>query len=185
MLLFFVIPFSYGQATWTADPAHSSIGFEVSHLTISTVSGKFTDYSCDLVSKRKSFDEAQINVKVNVGSISTEDLTRDKHLKEDDFFNAESYPNMIFVSDSFVKTSDTEYQVTGFLTIRNVVKKISFVATNSGTVTIGDKTISAFKAEFIVNRFDYQLKWDDTLDSGGLVVGEDVTVILNIELVKS
>lgn len=172
------------QTKWRADPAHSSIQFEVSHLAISTVTGKFTEFSCEMESKKNSFDGAKVEAKVEVESVSTENLTRDKHLKEDDFFNAKKYPQMTFTSESFTKTSDEQYEVTGTLTIRDVSKKITFPATYSGMINTGTKTISAFKANFTINRFDFKLKWDDTLDSGSLVVGEDVDVRLNLELVK-
>lgn len=172
------------QTRWKADPTHSSIQFEVSHLAISTVTGKFTAFSCELESKKNSFDDAKVNATVDVGSVSTENLTRDKHLREDDFFNASEYPQMTFVSESFKKTADDQYQVTGMLTIRDVSKKITFPATYSGMINMGNKTISAFKANFTINRFDYNLKWDDTLDTGSLVVGEDVNVTMNLELVK-
>ncbi|MEO9966838.1 MAG: YceI family protein [Reichenbachiella sp.] len=184
LLSFFVVYSVQSQTTWKADPAHSFIQFEVSHLAISTVTGKFTEFSCELEARKNSFEDAKVVAKVNVASISTENLTRDKHLKEDDFFNAKEFPQMSFVSDSFKKVTDDQYEITGTLTIRDVSKIITFPATYSGMITMGDKTISAFKANFIINRFDYKLKWDDTLDTGSLIVGEDVTVELNLELVK-
>lgn len=172
------------QTRWKADPAHSSIQFEVSHMTISTVTGQFTDFTCELESKKNSFDGAKVDAKVKVESVSTENLTRDKHLKEDDFFNAKQFPQITFVSDSFKKKEGDTYEVTGTLTIRDVSKKITFPATYSGMINMGNRTISGFKANFTINRFDYKLKWDDTLDTGSLVVGEDVDVRLNLELVK-
>lgn len=184
LLSIFVVYSVQSQTRWKADPAHSSIQFEVSHLAISTVTGKFTAFSCELESKKNSFEGAKVDAKVEVGSVSTENLTRDKHLKEDDFFNAKQYPQMTFVSESFKKTADDQYEVTGTLTIRDVSKKITFPATYSGMINMGDKTISGFKASFTINRFDFKLKWDDTLDTGSLVVGEDVDVRLNLELVK-
>ncbi|MEO9801768.1 MAG: YceI family protein [Reichenbachiella sp.] len=184
LLSIFIVYSVQSQTRWKADPAHSSIQFEVSHLAISTVTGKFTEFSCELESKKNSFEGAKVDAKVEVGSVSTENLTRDKHLKEDDFFNANQFPQMTFVSESFKKTADDQYEVTGTLTIRDVSKKITFPATYSGMISMGDKTISGFKANFTINRFDFKLKWDDTLDTGSLVVGEDVDVRLNLELVK-
>ena len=184
-LLSLLVAFSsQSQTKWKADLAHSSIQFEVSHMTISTVSGKFTDFTCELESKKNSFEGAKIDAKVKVESVSTENLTRDKHLKEDDFFNAKEYPQMTFVSESFKKKEGNLYEITGMLTIRDVTKKITFPATYSGMINMGNRTISGFKANFTINRFDYDLKWDDTLDTGSLVVGEDVDVSLNFELVK-
>lgn len=184
LLSVFVVYSIQAQTRWKADPAHSSIQFEVSHMTISTVTGKFTDFTCELESKKNSFDGAKVDARVKVESVSTENLTRDKHLKEDDFFNAKEYPQMTFVSESFKKKDGDQYEVTGMLTIRDVTKKITFPATYSGMINMGNKTVSGFKASFTINRFDYKLKWDDTLDTGSLVVGEDVDVKLNLELVK-
>ncbi|UXP31600.1 YceI family protein [Reichenbachiella agarivorans] len=175
---------SFGQTKWKIDPVHSNIQFEVSHLAISTVTGKFSDFECTVESKRNSFEDAKIDAVVQVKSLTTDNLTRDKHLKEDDFFNAEKYPIMTFKSESFVKKTDTQYQVTGWLTIRDVTKKVSFPAEYSGMAKLGEKTISAFKANFVINRFDYNLTWSDTIDTGSLVVGEEVKVKLNLELVK-
>lgn len=184
LLSIFLVYSVQSQTRWKADPVHSSIQFEVSHMTISTVTGKFTEFSCELESKKNSFEGAKVEAKVKVESVSTENLTRDKHLKEDDFFNAKEFPQITFVSESFKKMEGDQYEVTGMLTIRDVSKKISFPATYTGMIKMGDRTISGFKANFTINRFDYKLKWDDTLDTGSLVVGEDVDVQLNLELVK-
>ncbi|PIB37411.1 hypothetical protein BFP72_05110 [Reichenbachiella sp. 5M10] len=153
-------------------------------MAISTVTGSFTDFQCAVESKRNSFDGAKVDALVQVKSLTTKNVTRDKHLREDDFFNAEKYPVITFKSESFVKKSDTKYQVTGWLTIRDVTKKITFPAEYSGMAKLGEKVISGFKAEFVINRFDYKLTWNDTLDTGSLVVGKDVNVKLNLELIK-
>mgnify|MGYP000241725289 CR=1 FL=1 len=173
------------QVEWKADQAHSSIQFEVSHLTISSVTGMFNEFSCVINANKDSFEGAQVSVEVKVPSLSTENLTRDKHLKEDDFFNANKFPSMTFKSQSFKLVEKGVYEVTGELTIRDVTRVIKFNADYKGSLDTGTKTISAFKAEFTINRFEYQLSWDDTLDTGSLVVGEDVRIILNMEFVKS
>ncbi|WP_099598124.1 YceI family protein [Reichenbachiella sp. 5M10] len=175
---------SWAQTKWEIDPVHSNIEFEVDHMAISTVTGSFTDFQCAVESKRNSFDGAKVDALVQVKSLTTKNVTRDKHLREDDFFNAEKYPVITFKSESFVKKSDTKYQVTGWLTIRDVTKKITFPAEYSGMAKLGEKVISGFKAEFVINRFDYKLTWNDTLDTGSLVVGKDVNVKLNLELIK-
>ena len=174
----------HAQSSWNIDPVHSNIQFDVTHLVVSTVTGKFTEFSGSISTKGDSFDGAIAEVKVNVASIDTENLTRDKHLKQDDFFNAEAFPMITFKSSSFKKINEKEYELTGKLKIRDVTKEIILTAINAGTVSLGEKTISAFKANFSINRFDYKLKWDDTLDSGSLVVGEDVAITMNLELVK-
>ena len=175
---------SFAQNKWKVDPVHSGIQFDVTHLVVSTVTGKFTEFSGTIESQDDSFENAKVKANLEVKSIDTENLTRDKHLKQDDFFNAEKYPQIKFESDFFKKIADKEYLVTGDLTIRDVTKKVSMKATHSGTITIGDKVVSGFKVNFTINRFEFNLKWDDTLDSGSLVVGEDVNITMNLELIK-
>ena len=172
------------QTNWKIDPVHSSIQFDVTHLVVSTVTGSFTEFSGNLTSSGETFENSKVECSVNVNSIDTENLTRDKHLKEDDFFNAQKSPSISFKSTSFKKTGDNQYKIEGDLTIRDVTKTVSFMATNSGTVNTGKKTISGFKVTGQINRFDFNLKWDDTLDSGSLVVGENVDIRMNLELVK-
>ncbi len=172
------------QNQWKVDPVHSSVQFDVTHLVVSTVTGEFTKFSGTVTTDGDSFENAQVEAVVEVNSINTENMTRDKHLKEDDFFNAAKFPQIKFKSEVFKKIADKEYLVTGDLTIRDVTKKVSMRAVHSGTISTGNKQISGFKASFTVNRFDFNLKWDDTLDSGSLVVGENVDIRMNLELVK-
>lgn len=184
-LIFVFISFiSFAQNKWKIDPVHSGIQFDVTHLVVSTVTGKFAEFSGTVESQDDSFENAKVKANLEVKSIDTENLTRDKHLKQDDFFNAEKYPQIKFESDFFKKVADKEYLVTGDLTIRDVTKKVSMKATHTGTITIGDKVVSGFKVNFTINRFEFNLKWDDTLDSGSLVVGEDVNISMNLELTK-
>ena len=172
------------QTTWKADPVHSNVQFEVTHLAISTVTGKFTNLDCTITSKRDDFSGADVRASVKVNDISTENLTRDKHLKQDDFFNAVKFPSISFTSSNFKKLSDNKYELVGDLTIRDVTKTITIPVDYSGQITLGKKVVSAFKANFTINRFDYGLKWNDTLDTGSLVVGDEVNVTLNLEMVK-
>lgn len=172
------------QTTWVVDPTHSSVQFEVSHMTVSSVTGAFTGFTGSVTSKDSDFQNATINATVDVNTVDTNNLERDKHLKEDDFFNAVRYPNISFVSSVFKKNADGSYTIQGDLTIRDVTKPISLSATYGGLVSINAKQKAGFSAKGEINRFDYGLKWDDVLDSGGLIVGETVDIILNIELVK-
>lgn len=184
LALVFISFISVAQSKWKVDQVHSGVQFDVTHLVVSTVSGKFTEFSGTVDSEGDSFENAKVAANIEVKSIDTENLTRDKHLKQDDFFNAEKYPQIKFESEVFKKIADNEYLVTGNLTIRDVTKKVSMKAVHSGTITIGNKVVSGFKVNFTINRFHFNLKWDDTLDSGSLVVGEDVNISMNLELVK-
>ena len=182
--LWLSIGFVYGQTTWIIDPVHSSVQFEVSHLTVSSVTGFFTSYSGTVISKGENFNDAKINSTIDVASITTNNLERDKHLKEDDFFNAEKYPKINFVSTKFNMTEDNTYIIEGDLTIREMTKKVVLTGEFGGIVSINDVKKAGFTAKGRINRFDFGLKWDDLLDNGGLMVGEEVDLILKVELVK-
>ncbi len=121
---------------------------------------------------------------IKVASLSTDNTMRDNHLKSDDFFNAEKFPEISFKSTSFEKLSDNKYKITGDLTIRDVTKNVTFNAVLNGVLKTDRGLLSSWKATTTINRFDYNLKWNKTIESGGLIVGQDVTIALNLELNK-
>jgi polyisoprenoid-binding protein YceI len=172
------------QSEWKLDKAHSSIGFTVRHMVISDVTGSFKDFTIALKSDKDDFSDAEVQSTIKVGSLSTDNAMRDGHLKSDDFFNAEKFPEINFKSSSFEKLGDNKYKITGDLTIRDVTKKVIFDATLNGTLKTGRGLLSAWKATTTINRFDYNLKWNKTLETGGLMVGQDVTITMNLELNK-
>lgn len=172
------------QTIWVIDPVHSSVQFEVSHLAVSSVTGFFTSYNGKVITKGEGFDDAKVNVQIDVASITTNDLERDKHLKEDDFFNADKYPKISFVSRKFDKTESNTYIIEGDLTIRDKTMPVVLSAEFGGVVSINDVKKAGFTAKGTINRFKYGLKWDDLLDNGGLIVGEEVDLILKVELIK-
>ena len=181
----FLTNFSIAQSTWVIDPGHSQIEFEVSHLTVSSVTGFFTSFSGTVVtSKKTDFEDAKIHATIEVASITTNNLERDKHLKEDDFFNANEYPEIKFKSTSFSRNADGSFKLMGDLTIRDVTKPITLDVKFGGIASIDNMKRAGFTAKGSINRFDYKLKWDDALDSGGLIVGEKVDMILRMELIK-
>jgi polyisoprenoid-binding protein YceI len=120
-----------------------------------------------------------------VSSINTDNDFRDKHLKGDDFFNAEKYPAIKFQSTSLTPAGGNKYKLAGNLTMRDVTKPVVFDVTYGGTVTAMGKTKAGFKAKTTINRFDYNLKWDKATEAGSLVVGKDVELVVNVELNKS
>lgn len=177
--------FSVSAQTWVADPSHSSVQFKVTHLVISSVTGDFAKFDAKVVSGNKTdFQNAKIEAQIDVGSVDTKNLTRDKHLKEDDFFNVEKFPRMSFVSTSFEKINDKNYKITGELTIRDVTRTVTLDAVYGGKIKVNGKERAGFSASGKINRFDFNLKWSDTIDSGSLVVGETVEIIINVELVR-
>jgi len=173
------------QTTWKLDHSHSNVKFTVTHLVISEVDGSFKKFDGNLTASKDDFSDAQISFSVDVRSINTDNDMRDDHLRGDDFFNAEKYPEMTFVSTSMKKTGDNTYKLTGDLTIRDVTKPITFDVVYGGTVVDPwGSTKAGFKAIGTINRFDYNLKWNTLTEAGGAVVGADVKITINAEFAK-
>ncbi len=187
-LIFSIVAFaaSYGtaQSNWTMDKAHSSVTFKISHMVISHVIGSFKDFSVTLNSAKDDFSDAAVESTIKVASISTDNTMRDNHLKSDDFFNAEKYPEIHFKSTSFKKTGDNKYAITGDLTIRDVTKPVTFDAVLNGVMKTPQGLLSSWTATVTVDRFDFNLKWNKTIETGGLIVGKDATVTLNLDFNK-
>lgn len=173
---------SMAQGTWKVDNSHSNVKFTVTHLVVSEVDGAFKVYSGSINAPKADFADAAITFSVDVNSVNTDNDARDKHLKSDDFFNAEKFPQMTFKSTSFKKVGDKKYVLEGDLTIRDITKKVKFDVTYGGTVKDPwGNTKAGFKAKGTINRFDYNLKWNTLTEAGGAVVGKDVDVTLNLE----
>jgi polyisoprenoid-binding protein YceI len=190
MLLFAFTLISAGalmaqKSGWTLDKAHSSIGFSVRHMVISEVTGNFKDFDINFSSTKDDYSDAAVEASIKVASINTDNERRDGHLKTDDFFNAEKYPVIKFKSASFEKVGENKYKITGDLTIRDVTKKVTFDAVYNGSIKAPwGATVSSWKATTSVNRFDFGLKWNKAIESGGLIAGETVNITLNLELNK-
>ena len=132
VVLFAVMTVAPAQSEWKLDKAHSSITFMVRHMVISEVTGKFKDFTITLESDKDDFSDAAVQSTIKVASLSTDNTMRDNHLKSDDFFNADKFPEINFKSTSFKKINDTKYEITGDLTIRDVTKTVTFDATLNG-----------------------------------------------------
>jgi polyisoprenoid-binding protein YceI len=172
------------QSAWTLDKSHSGIKFSVRHMVISDVEGSFRDYDVTFKSDKEDFSDAVIEATIKAASINTDNESRDGHLKSDDFFSTEKYPTITFKSKKVEKTGATTYKFYGDLTIRDVTKPVVFEAVNGGTVETQRGTVSGWKATLTVNRFDYNLKWTRAIETGGLVVGPDVTITVNAQVKK-
>ncbi len=185
ILLLFIASAGYSQQEgWKLDKAHSSVTFSVRHMVISEVTGKFEDFEITLNSSKKDFTDAQLRASIKSASLNTDVPQRDTHLKSDDFFNVEKYPEITFTSSSVKKLDDSNYKITGNLTIRDVTKEVTFDATYNGTVAMGKSLHAGWQATTTINRFDYKLMWNKTLEGGGLIVGENVKITLNLEFTK-
>ncbi|MHB8905145.1 MAG: YceI family protein [Melioribacteraceae bacterium] len=174
------------QTKWTVDKAHSKVQFTVTHLIISEVTGEFKTFDATVESSKDDFSDAKIDFWADVNSISTDNDARDKHLKSDDFFNAEKFPKLTFKGKSFKKVSGKNYKLVGDLTIRDVTKEVTLDVVYNGSVKDPYGNIKAgFKITGSINRFDYNLKWNALIEAGGAVVGKTVEMTVNLELQKS
>lgn len=184
--ILFLINNLNSQTVWKIDPSHSKIGFEVSHMVISSVDGRFDKYEGSITTKDDDFSTAKIELTIDVNSITTSNEQRDKHLKSDDFFNAEKYPNIKFSGKFLNKISEGKYKLTGDFTMRDVTKQIELDVTYAGMIKDSWGNFRAgFKLTGTINRIDYNLKWNSLLETGGAIVGKDVNLICTIELIKS
>ncbi len=179
----FIVCFSFtawSQSNWVIDKNHSDIGFSAVHMVISEVTGEFKDFDGTVSNAPDDFNGAKVEFSAKVSSINTDNERRDNHLKGDDFFNAEQFPEVKF-SGKIVKEADKHYLV-GLFTMRDVTKDIKFDVKHNGTIPTRRGRKAGFKISGVVNRFDYGVKFNRALESGGLVVSEDITITCNIEL---
>jgi polyisoprenoid-binding protein YceI len=167
---------------WAVDPVHSNIKFSVTHMVVSEVEGSFKKFEGTVENGKPDFSDAVVNFTVDVNSVNTDNEMRDGHLKSDDFFNVSKYPSMTFKSTSVKALGGNKYQLVGNLTIRDVTKSVTFDVTYGGTIKTPMGVKAGFKAKTTINRFDYNLKWNNALEAGSLVVDKDVVITLNIEL---
>ena len=170
------------QTKWTVDKLHSNVKFSVQHMVVSEMEGSFKMFDGSMEHTKVDFSDAKINFTVDVASVNTDNDRRDGHLKGDDFFNAEKFPKMTFVSTSVQPAGQGKYKIAGNLTIRDVTKPVVFDMTHGGILKTQKGSKAGFKARTTINRFDYNLKWDRATETGGLVVGKDVEIVVNVEM---
>ena len=179
-LLMGIAGWTYGQTNWNIDGSHTNIRFTTTHMIVSEVDGNFNDFTGTVVTQGDDFDGAEIEFTIEVASIDTGNERRDNHLKSDDFFNAEKFPQIKFKGKLVKEGSD--FFLVGNFTMRDVTKEVKFKTRYNGTIDSGRAKKAGFKITGTVNRFDYGLKWDRTIEAGGLVVGEEVEITCNVEL---
>lgn len=174
------------KAKWVLDPAHSEVSFKVKHLMISTVTGKFTKFDVQLDAGKEDLSDGKVAVTIEVVGINTGDAQRDGHLKSPDFFDAEKYPQLKFVSRSFRKSDGKgDYILEGDLTIKDVTKPISIPVEYGGTVRDPwGNTKIAFSIDTRINRKEFGLGWNAALETGGVLVGEEVRILAEIQLAE-
>jgi polyisoprenoid-binding protein YceI len=169
---------------WAIDPAHSTIGFSVPHMMISEVDGQFKTYSGKAQLDESDLTKSQVEFSADTASIDTGNADRDKHLKSPEFFDAEKFPKLTFKSTKITKAGKG-YKIKGQLTLHGVTKDVTLDATVSQAVkNPWGKQVRAVKIKGKLKRSDYGLTWNKTLDQGGVVVGDEVTLDLKLELNK-
>jgi polyisoprenoid-binding protein YceI len=169
---------------WALDPTHSELQFKVKHLMITTVTGSLKSFSADLTSEGDGFTNADISFKGEISSLDTGNTDRDNHLKSADFFDAEQFSSMEFKSTSVEKDGD-DYKVTGDLTIKGITKSIKLTAEFGGIATDPwGQTKAGFTLGGKLNRSDFGLTWNAALETGGVMVSEEVKILGELQFVK-
>jgi polyisoprenoid-binding protein YceI len=171
---------------WALDPAHSSVDFSVRHMMIAKVKGSFNSFNATIEADPSDLTTANIEFTVDLASVDTRNEDRDNHLRSADFFDVENNPTMTFTSTSIVKTDEGEYDVTGDLTLRGVTRPETFVVTYEGTGKDpwGNEKVG-FNAEGKIKRSEYGLTWNAALETGGVLVGDEIKVSLEIQAAKA
>jgi polyisoprenoid-binding protein YceI len=177
-------------AEWKIDRTHSSIGFQVRHMVVSKVPGNFTDFTGTVQAEPTAdgqidLAKAQVSMTVQTASINTENENRDEHLKSADFFDAATHPELTFTSTKIVPLDGGKFQLVGNLTMRGVTKEVTFDGEFNGVVTDPrGNTKAGFSARGSINRQDFGVSWSKALDNGGLVVSDNVDIIIELAVVQ-
>ncbi len=173
------------MSTYKIDAAHSEITFKVKHLMITNVTGSFTQFDATLESNVADFSDAKISFEADVNSVSTNNEQRDGHLKSEDFFAAEKFPKLSFVSTGFTHTGGTEFLLKGNLTIRDITKPVELAVEYGGTATDPYGQVkSGFEIGGKINRKEFGLTWGAVTEAGGVVVSDEVKLHLSVQMIK-
>ncbi len=171
---------AFAADEYKIDSKHSSVGFSVTHMVVSTVNGRFNDYDGTILFDEKDPGKSSVNVTIKSASINTDNTQRDTHLKSSDFLDAQNHPEITFQSKSVEKKGDS-YVAHGTLTIRGVAKNVDMAFELKGPVDMGKTKLMGAHASLMINRMDYGVSWSKSLDKGQLVVSNDVKIDINVE----
>jgi polyisoprenoid-binding protein YceI len=172
------------RTKWAIDTTHSEVQFKVKHLVIATVTGTFKKFSGSVETDGEDFEGAEAEFTIDVNSIDTNQLQRDAHLKSDDFFSAANYREITFRNGK-LERDGKELVLIGDLTIRDVTRRVALNVEYGGTVVDPyGNTKAGFEINGKINRKDFGLTWSAVTEAGGVVVGDDVKLHLNIELAR-
>jgi polyisoprenoid-binding protein YceI len=171
--------------TWNIDPAHSHVEFAAKHLMISTVKGRFGGVTGTVTTDESDPAKGQVEVEIDAASIDTREAQRDTHLKSADFFDVEKFPRLTFKSTGIAGVDGDSFKLTGDLTIHGVTRPVTLDVTSEGRGKDpwgGER--AGFSATGKIKRSEFGLTWNQVLETGGFVVGDDIKISLDIELVK-
>lgn len=170
---------------WVIDPTHSEIGFKVKHMMFTNVSGKFEKFDATIEAENDDFENAKAEFSGEIESISTGNADRDAHLRSGDFFDADNSPKITFRSTSFTKKSGDDYELSGDLTLRGVTKPVRLDAEFGGIMKdpFGN-TKAAFSVSGKINRKDWGLTWNAALETGGVLVSDEVRLVIELQFIK-
>jgi len=178
-----VLAGSAAAATYDIDQAHSSVGFGVKHMMVSTTRGVFKDFAGTVTYDPANVAASAVDVTIQAASIDTQNAKRDTHLRSADFFDVEKFPTLTFKSKSAAPAGDGKLKLVGDLTMHGVTKEVTLDVTGPSEALKTERgAIRGATATTVVNRKDFGLGWNKVLETGGLAVGEDVTITLEIEL---
>ncbi|QOJ27537.1 MAG: YceI family protein [Ignavibacteriales bacterium] len=173
------------KSVWAIDPTHSEIGFKVKHMMFTNVSGKFSSFDASVENEDDKFETSAISFSADVNSIDTANADRDNHLRSGDFFEVEKFPKLTFVSTGITKVDDNQYKINGDFTIRDVTKKITLDAEYSGLMKDPwGNTKAGFSLSGKINRKDFGLTWNAALETGGVLVSDEVKLLCEVQVVK-
>jgi polyisoprenoid-binding protein YceI len=170
--------------TWNVDPTHSRVGFVARHMMVTKVRGQFSDYTADVAIGDNPLD-SKVSVAVQMASVDTGSSDRDGHLRTNDFFDVDTYPTMTFESTSIVSDGD-DYKLIGDLTVKGVTKSVEFDLEFEGLgADPWGGTRAGFEAKTVIDRTDFGVEFNAALETGGVLLGDKVTIELDIQLVKA
>jgi len=173
------------KTKWTLDPTHSELVFKVRHMMITNVKGEFRKFSASIESDGADFTKSSIDVAIDAASIFTNEDQRDAHLKSADFFDVENHPTLTFNGSSFKKVGEDEYKLTGELTIKGVSKEVELDVEFGGiNKDPWGNEKAGFSVEGKINRKDFGLNWNAALETGGVLVSEEVKISAEVQFVK-
>jgi len=186
-LIALALPFGASAATWTVDPDHSNLGFRVKHLMISYVNGNFGKYTGTFALNDKDITKSKVEFTIDANSINTNVAKRDEHLRTADFFDVAQFPTITFISKKVAEVGKDTLQVTGDLTLRGITREVTltFEGLSKEIKDPWSNIRKGATASAKLNRMDFGLAWNKPLETGGVLICEEVLINLDIEMIKA